>query len=230
MHAHESDAVSYPASAEGLIIRLLCPGPERSGSTWLFNAIRLLCHDAQQPLDPFWISHLTDSLLQDRSAGTSLPYLHLPLPRLAVSPCAMATKPCPILMYSYCGPTLKLLATRFGLYHWMYSGLRAGENAGSVHVPHILVKTHAWSDDWDPESATHIFLTHRDLRGVLASYQRVGWAFDITQAYVTDHMRWRVSCSAPSPLCGLSLPCKRCDVRSIHQQLPSAVVAQAYIP
>ena len=52
-----------------LITRLLCPGPERSGSTWLFNAIRLLYYDAQQPLDPFWISHLTDSHLQDRGAG-----------------------------------------------------------------------------------------------------------------------------------------------------------------
>ena len=61
------------------------------------------------------------------------------------------------------------------------------------------MKTHAWSDDWNPKSAAHIFLTHRDLRGVLASYQRVGWAFDITPAYVIDHMRWRVHCHAPSP-------------------------------
>ena len=69
------------------------------------------------------------------------------------------------------------------------------------------MKTHAWSDDWDPKAATHIFLTHRDLRGVLASYQRVGWAFDISQAYVKEHMRWRVRCSALS-VCGPSLSCK----------------------
>ncbi|CAL5218872.1 g606 [Coccomyxa viridis] len=115
-----------PAPIDGKVI--ITAGPERSGSTWLFNAVRLLCHDAEQPLDPFWISHLTDSHLQDR---------------------------------------------------------------GSAQGPHILVKTHAWSDDWDPRAATHTFLTHRDLRGVLASYQRVGWAFDISQAYVEEHMRWR---------------------------------------
>lgn len=80
-----------------------------------------------------------------------------------------------------------------------YMRIRAGGNAGTAHRPHILVKTHAWSDDWDPNLATHIFLTHRDLRGVLASYHRVGWAFDITPAYVADHMRWRVRCSASSP-------------------------------
>ncbi len=54
------------------------------------------------------------------------------------------------------------------------------------------MKTHEWSDRWDPASADHILLTHRDLRGVLASYQRVGWAFDIPDSYVDEHMRWRV--------------------------------------
>ena len=65
-------------------------------------------------------------------------------------------------------------------------------SAGAVHSPHTLIKTHAWSSEWDPGTASYIFLTHRDLRGVLASYQRVGWAFDITPSYVQEHMRWRV--------------------------------------
>ena len=66
------------------------------------------------------------------------------------------------------------------------------DSAGAVRSPHTLIKTHAWSSEWDPGTASHIFLTHRDLRGVLASYQRVGWAFDITLSYVQEHMRWRV--------------------------------------
>ena len=44
-------------------------GPERSGSTWLFNAIRLLYEDAEEPLDPYWITVLTDAKLQDRGCG-----------------------------------------------------------------------------------------------------------------------------------------------------------------
>ena len=44
-------------------------GPERSGSTWLFNAIRLLYEDASAPLDSFWITHLTASKLRNRGQG-----------------------------------------------------------------------------------------------------------------------------------------------------------------
>ena len=44
-------------------------GPERSGSTWLFNAVRLLFEDAQEPLDAFWVTHLTDAALDARGCG-----------------------------------------------------------------------------------------------------------------------------------------------------------------
>ncbi|CAK0779209.1 hypothetical protein CVIRNUC_004717 [Coccomyxa viridis] len=109
---------------------IIAAGPERSGSTWLFNAIRLLCQDSQEPLHPYWITSLTDAKLQERGAGTA-------------------------------------------------------------NHPHILIKTHRWSSRWRHHTADHIFLTHRDLRGVLASYQRVGWAFDIDRTYVQEHMAWK---------------------------------------
>ncbi len=67
-----------------------------------------------------------------------------------------------------------------------------GSRAGQEGHPHVLVKTHRWSSGWDHAVADHIFLTHRDLRGVLSSYQRVGWAFDIPDSYVAEHMQWRV--------------------------------------
>ncbi len=57
----------------------------------------------------------------------------------------------------------------------------------------MLVKTHRWSDAWDVGTADHIFLTHRDLRGVLASYARVGWAWSIPDSYVAEHFRWKVT-------------------------------------
>ena len=45
-------------------------------------------------------------------------------------------------------------------------------------------------------------LTHRDLRGVLASYRRMGWAGRINRQYVDEHQQWRVRpcCSAHANL------------------------------
>lgn len=56
----------------------------------------------------------------------------------------------------------------------------------------MLVKTHAWSDAWDARRAAHVLVTHRDLRAVVASYRRMGWAADLKAGYVRDHLRWRV--------------------------------------
>lgn len=41
-------------------------GPERSSSTWLFNAVRLLLKHAHVPYDPYWITTLTTEKLQQR--------------------------------------------------------------------------------------------------------------------------------------------------------------------
>lgn len=56
----------------------------------------------------------------------------------------------------------------------------------------MLVKTHGWSDDWAARRAQHVLLTHRDLRAVVASYRRMGWAADLKPGYVAEHLRWRV--------------------------------------
>lgn len=66
---------------------------------------------------------------------------------------------------------------------------------------HVVIKTHQWSDAWDLNQADHIFLTHRDLHGVVASYRRVGWAFNVPDSYVEEHQQWRVSC-LPRPCPG----------------------------
>lgn len=67
--------------------------------------------------------------------------------------------------------------------------------AGKVRANgnHVIIKTHQWSDAWEVTQADHIFLTHRDLQGVVASYRRVGWAFNIPDSYVKEHQRWLVS-------------------------------------
>jgi hypothetical protein len=111
-------------------------GPERSGSTWLFNAIRLLHQNCHQPLDSYWLKTVTDKTLDDRLPGSSY------------------------------------------------------RNNSNRH--HVLIKTHAWSGDkFDLSRATHIFVTHRDLRQVLASYRRMHWEYELPVNYVKDHMKWK---------------------------------------
>ncbi|KAK9813795.1 hypothetical protein WJX73_010153 [Symbiochloris irregularis] len=110
---------------------IVAAGPERSGSTWLYNAVRLLYWCAKKPLHAYWLHTVTDRKLQQRQCGCK----------------------------------------------------------GAADV---LVKTHCWSDRWDPAHHTHkIFVTHRDLGEVVSSYQRLGWAFDISNSYVHDHQRWK---------------------------------------
>eukprot|EP00913_Durusdinium_trenchii_P003062 g2831.t1 len=90
---------------------VICAGPERSGSTWLYNAVRLLHLKAQVPCDSYWMTRLSHAKLEER---------------LRAQPLAV-----------------------------------------------VLVKTHEWSADYAElvPMAKHIFLTHRDLRGVVASYR-----------------------------------------------------------
>ncbi|KAK9868184.1 hypothetical protein WJX84_006116 [Apatococcus fuscideae] len=121
---------SWAPSSDAPSTLIIAAGPERSGSTWLFNAVRLLYEDAQQPLDSYWMTHVTTKKLHQR--GHRQPGSH-----------------------------------------------------------HILVKTHGWSNNWDTSSADHILLTHRHLSGVLRSYQRVGWAFDIPESYIQEHQQWK---------------------------------------
>lgn len=108
---------------------IITAGPERSGSTWLFNAVRLLLKHAHIPYDPYWVTTLTTDKLQQRKQHARGSY--------------------------------------------------------------VVIKTHCWSDEWDTKEANHIFLTHRDLSGVVASYKRVGWAFNIPESYVQEHQQWR---------------------------------------
>jgi len=109
---------------------IICAGPERSGSTWLYNAVRHLYSAAQVPCDSFWIHRLTETKLQER--------------------------------------------------------LQEGQV--------VIIKTHKYYSDYDEwlfqKFNPTILLTHRDLREVLASYVRVGWASDIPDSYVAHHMQW----------------------------------------
>lgn len=108
---------------------VICAGPERSGSTWLYNAVRHLYSSTQVPCDSYWIHCLSKKKLQERL------------------------------------------------------------QEGRV----VVVKTHKYYsdyDDWLFDFSPIVLLTHRDLREVLASYVRVGWANTIPDSYVQHHMQW----------------------------------------
>lgn len=113
---------------------IICAGPERSGSTWLYNAVRLLYRQASTPCDSYWVRTLSEDKVQKR--------------------------------------------------------LEQGA--------HVCIKMHVWEPEyerWLPAAAQHILLTHRDLRGVVASYRRAGWCYQLDPKYVDDHMQWRRICS-----------------------------------
>lgn len=133
LDARERSRGEWPPLSESRLI--ICAGPERSGSTWLYNAVRLLHLKAKVPCDSYWIACLTEESLRER---------------LAARPSAV-----------------------------------------------VCVKTHEWHPDYEVclNRDALVILTHRDLRGVCASYRRVKWAVGISDAYVEEHMQWRQRCT-----------------------------------
>jgi hypothetical protein len=43
---------------------------------------------------------------------------------------------------------------------------------------------------WDSTAADAVYITHRDLRDVVASFRRMKWAKSLPSSYVSDHMAW----------------------------------------
>eukprot|EP00405_Crypthecodinium_cohnii_P037938 CAMPEP_0206548090 /NCGR_PEP_ID=MMETSP0325_2-20121206/13680_1 /ASSEMBLY_ACC=CAM_ASM_000347 /TAXON_ID=2866 /ORGANISM="Crypthecodinium cohnii, Strain Seligo" /LENGTH=731 /DNA_ID=CAMNT_0054047511 /DNA_START=445 /DNA_END=2637 /DNA_ORIENTATION=+ len=131
----EQTRYSWPTKLERSRL-IVCAGAERTGSTWLYNAVRLLHRTAKVPCDSYWLGELTEANLSERLAG------HPPVV--------------------------------------------------------VLVKTHEWHSQYQDLFARgvasrncKVVLTHRDLRGVCASYRRLKWEIGIPDAYVAEHMQWK---------------------------------------
>ena len=118
---------------------VICAAPERSGSTWLYNAIRLLYRDFGMICDSYWIHALRKDKIEER--------------------------------------------------------LHEAERVGGI----VLIKTHEWHEsygNWLVQTfRPTILLTHRDLRGVIKSYRRVGWSHNLPTNYVEDHLKWKDVCA-----------------------------------
>ncbi|MCO5598479.1 hypothetical protein L7F22_052576 [Adiantum nelumboides] len=57
---------------------VVCAGPERSGSTWLFNALRFLLEGTDhQRVHSYWINHITQTKLVKRGVGLESDAAHI---------------------------------------------------------------------------------------------------------------------------------------------------------
>lgn len=143
LHLYDKDRereVVLPPGGGKLVI---CAGPERSGSTWLFNAVRLMLQASGQRTHSYWLHTVTAAKLAARRGD------------------------------------------------------------GRCHV---IVKTHEWSDAWDPATADLIFLTEREECDVVNSYLRAGWLphslpylKQYMEGYLDGHLAWRSIAHAVVP-------------------------------
>lgn len=193
LHINEEQRKTPCALPRGRGKLVVCAGPERSGSTWLFNALRFLLEGIGDRVHSYWMHQVTQAKLVKRGVGLQ------------------------------------------------------------SDAAHILVKTHKWSEDWDPSTADLIVLTERDICGVVNSYLRAGWRpkdmgylKSMIKVYLEDHLRWRQVAHAViqyddiadvggrellclSHLLDL-LECKQTDVAAISARIKSLSVPKSGCP
>eukprot|EP00850_Spirogloea_muscicola_P012413 SM000080S22928 [mRNA] locus=s80:254566:256216:+ [translate_table: standard] len=69
LHLSLQDAAAGWRDPAGRPKTVICAGPERSGSTWLFNAVRLLLSGTGERTHAYWVHTLTDAKLRERGLG-----------------------------------------------------------------------------------------------------------------------------------------------------------------
>eukprot|EP00850_Spirogloea_muscicola_P008815 SM000048S16527 [mRNA] locus=s48:186713:188377:+ [translate_table: standard] len=69
LHLSPQDAAAAWRDPAGRPKTVICAGPERSGSTWLFNAVRLLLSGTGERTHAYWVHTLTDAKLRERGLG-----------------------------------------------------------------------------------------------------------------------------------------------------------------
>ncbi|CAI5983947.1 unnamed protein product [Closterium sp. NIES-64] len=204
---------------------IVCAGPERSGSTWLFNAVRLLLALSGQLALTYWLHSISASKL--RARGLS------PLGR--PDPGGKGGG------HGGMGGERRGSAEGFGKRGDGEGVGMDGEGWGGVNV---VVKTHEWAEGWEVgEWSGVVLLTERDTCGVADSYLRVGWLphsmpatrptaisllvfqpafhyFNLPtlcmpafrrikahmQSYLRDHYRWKQHAAAVIPLASIVPP------------------------
>ncbi|KAI5057290.1 hypothetical protein GOP47_0027305 [Adiantum capillus-veneris] len=70
----KSNACVLPRGPGKMVV---CAGPERSGSTWLFNALRFLLEGTNQRVHSYWINHITQAKLVKRGVELQSDATHI---------------------------------------------------------------------------------------------------------------------------------------------------------
>ncbi|GJP77466.1 hypothetical protein CLOP_g7854 [Closterium sp. NIES-67] len=173
-HVAQGEGRSSSSARPRLIV---CAGPERSGSTWLFNAVRLLLAHSGQLALSYWLHTVTESKLRARG-----------LTALGSSGHGGEG-----------GGGGGEGGDREGGRMVVGDGVAVqmgGDAWGGVNV---VVKTHEWSEEWEAgEWTKQVLVTDRHPCDVVDSYLRVGWLPHSMphikahlQSYLSDHRRWK---------------------------------------
>eukprot|EP01084_Bolivina_argentea_P284765 488126_1 len=137
---------------------IISAGPERSGSTWLYNAIRLLFLHSNQCINSFWIHTITKNKIKSRFSSVS--------------------------------------QDKNDQKSQINDENKTDAKDLKEKIEHLLIKTHEYPFTNNNKLSDimqlkpKIILTHRDLRNVVNSYRRVGWASFLPNDYVSDHLKW----------------------------------------
>ncbi|CAI7732689.1 unnamed protein product [Closterium sp. NIES-53] len=179
------------SGAWGSMPRLIvCAGPERSGSTWLFNAVRLLLAHSGQLALSYWLHSISASKLRARG----------------------------LTPLRSCRPGGEGRGEGGGGGSAELGGRGDGEgvrmDGGEWGGVSVVVKTHEWVEGWEVgEWSGVVLLTERDVCGVADSYLRVGWLPHSMprikahlQSYLHDHQRWKQHAAAVIPLASIMPP------------------------
>ncbi|CAI5491152.1 unnamed protein product [Closterium sp. Naga37s-1] len=171
---------------------LPCP---TAGSTWLFNAVRLLLAHSGQLALSYWLHSIFASKLRARG----------------LSPLGRPDPGGKDGGHGGMGGERRGSAEGLGKRGDGEGVGMDGEGWGGVNV---VVKTHEWAEGWEVGEWTRVvLLTERDVCGVADSYLRVGWLPHSMprikahmQSYLRDHYRWKQHAAAVIPLASIVPP------------------------
>ncbi|CAI5979464.1 unnamed protein product [Closterium sp. NIES-65] len=183
----------FPSSTQSLV--LPSPPCPTAGSTWLFNAVRLLLAHSGQLALSYWLHSISASKL--RARGLS--------PLCTRGPGGAGG--------GEGGPT-EGAARSAEETGERGNGEGMGMDGGEWGGVSVVVKTHEWAEGWEVgEWSGVVLLTERDVCGVADSYLRVGWLPHSMprikahmQAYLRDHQRWKQHAAAVIPLASIVPP------------------------
>ena len=144
---------------------IIAAGPERSGSTWLYNAIRLLFLHSNLCINSYWIHSITTAKILKRSQSLTKSIKNAEEEQKQLQVNDEETK-----QDDY---NNKNLIEHLLIKTHEYPFTQKSDKNLFLNLKPIII------------------ITHRDLRNVVLSYRRVGWCSFLPMDYIPDHLKWK---------------------------------------